>query len=389
MKKIFTTVLSIAISAAVFAQVGPPSPCTPSLTGPSGDIVPDTITNLPPATQGTSYSTVIQVYVPSDTVVPGLGSLPIQDFTLDSVVGLPSEFGFLSSPETGVFPGGSAACLLIASSGNVSSAPGTYPLNVYVTATVVTPFGPVPQSTSLNGYKIVIDAASSSGCTPSLTGPGGDIVPDTIVNLAVATQGTPYSATIQVYVPSDTVVPGLGNLPIQDFTLDNISGLPAEFSYSSNPATGVFPGGSAACLDLTAANVTSAVGIYPLGVNVTATVVTPFGPVPQSTTINGYKIVIQGPIGYITYDANSFGILANFPNPANESTAIVFGSDKNTSVGLNVYNAIGTLVYTSKVNATQGSNTISVNTSTFAEGNYIYTLSNGNAVANGKFIVIK
>jgi hypothetical protein len=389
MKKIFTSILSVAITATVFAQVGPPSPCTPNLAGPGGDIVPDTITNLAPATVGTAYNSVIQVYVPSDTIVPPLGNLEVQDFTLDSIGGLPAEFGYLSSPETGVFPGGSAACILLASTGNVTSAPGTYPLTVYITATVVTPFGPVPQGSTLTGYNIVINAGGSVGCTPNLTGPGGDIVPDTLINLAVATQNSSYSSTIQVYVPTDTVVAPLGQLQIQDFTLDSIGGLPSEFSYSSNPASGVFPGGSAACLDLTAANVTSPVGTYPLTVNVTATVVTPFGPVPQASVINGYKIIIQGPIGYITYDANSFGIMANFPNPATENTTILFGSDKNTAVSLNVYNAIGTLVHSAKMNATQGQNSFAVSTSNFANGNYIYTLSNGNAVVSGKFIVIK
>lgn len=388
MKKIFTNILAIAFASTVFAQVGPPSPCTADLTGPGGDIVPDTITNLPAATSGAAYSTVIQVYVPTDTNVAPLGQLTIQDFTLDSISGLPAGFGYLANPSTGVFPGGSAACILLFAD-NVSSPAGTYPLTVHVTATVITPFGPTAQPSTINGYKIVVNGTVATGCTPNLTGPGGDIVPDTLTNLPFATQNTAYTSAIQVYVPTDTNVAPLGQLTIQDFTLDNIGGLPAEFSYVSNPASGVFPGGSAACIDLTAANVTSAVGTYPLTVNVTATVITPFGPTAQPSVINGYKIVIQGPTGFLSYDANSFGILANFPNPAAENTTIVFGSDKNTAVSLNVYNSIGTLVFTSNSNAVQGENKLSVNTSSFANGNYIYTLSNGNQIASGKFIVIK
>jgi hypothetical protein len=187
------------------------------------------------------------------------------------------------------------------------------------------------------------------------------------------------------------VAPLPNPLPIQYFKLNSIVGLPSEFIYASNPANDTFPGGTAACLLLTSETnlVTSAQGTYPLTVNVTARVTTLFGPQSQNSAINGYKLVIDGPVAVITRDVTTFGVLSTFPNPATDNTTIEFGSANSSNVTLNVYNSIGSLVFSNKINATAGSNFTTVNTNSFANGNYIYTLNNGTNVINGKFSVAK
>ena len=229
-------------------------------------------------------------------------------------------------------------------------------------------------------------------CTPDLTNAdNGAIVPDTIVNLPPAYVDAVYSTVLQVFVPAETIVAPFGALPITNFTLVSITGMPPEFTTATNPGDSIFLGGTAACMLLTTGTnvVSSAPGTYPLVVNVIANVVSPFGPIGQPAALSGYKIVISPAVAVITRDINTFGILGNYPNPATDNTTIEFGSANTSSVALNVYNSVGTLVFSNKINATSGSNFTQISTSALANGNYIYTLNNGTNVINGKFSVAK
>lgn len=393
MKKLFTTLFLTAISAGVFAQVPPPGPsCTPTLTDASqGLLVPDTITDLPTATQGTSYSTVIQAFTPTTIQHPQLGTLNVNSFTVTGVSGLPTEFAYTTNPANGQINGGTAGCIAITSTGNVSSAVGTYALTISLTANVTTPFGPQDVPQSITGYQIVINEASAEVCTPTLTDDSqGNIVPDTITNLPMATYLTPYSTVMQIFASSQINTP-LGLLDVDNFTITGVTGLPTEFSYVTNPANGIFAGGQAGCLVVSTNgnNVTTAPGTYPIIVSLSVSVTTPFGPqtVPQDVT--GYKIVIDGEVGYITRDVNTFSLVGNYPNPAADYTAIEFGSDANTTVTLNVVNTLGAIVHTQNITAVAGNNLAKVNTSSLTNGTYFFTLNNGSELLSGKFNVVK
>ncbi len=228
-----------------------------------------------------------------------------------------------------------------------------------------------------------------SPCVPNLPGPGGKIVPDTLVNLPHATENAAYNTVVQFFVPQDTTVAGIPfPLTFADYTLDSVQGLPSDFMYLANPVSGVFPANAASCLTLYSDLVTSTPNTYPLIMFVTAHVSAPIE-TSQVVLIKGYDIVVDQAVGIINRQVNTFGVLGNYPNPAADATTIEFGSDSRTEVSINVYNSIGVLVYSSKVNATSGSNFTKVNTSSFANGNYIYTLNNGTKVINGKFSVAK
>lgn len=93
--------------------------------------------------------------------------------------------------------------------------------------------------------------------------PSADSVP-------CATRGIPYDETLQMYIPSSVnlqdYVPSLPiafNLNIDSVVLNNITGLPTGLSWSSNPNTNVFYGGTNLC-GKTQGTTNDPAGVYPI-----------------------------------------------------------------------------------------------------------------------------
>lgn len=129
--------------------------CTidPAITEPG--IYPDTLTNLPPAFEGVSYQTVIQIRVLTDTTV-SQGNVTVTNITVNSVTGMPAAFTYSCNPSGCVFPGGGNGCVLLFGTPAIGSA-GTYIITINSTLNgklfnVI----PVSQAFTTNGYKIVI-----------------------------------------------------------------------------------------------------------------------------------------------------------------------------------------------------------------------------------------
>lgn len=225
-------------------------------------------------------------------------------------------------------------------------------------------------------------------CTPDpgCTGAGGRICPDTIVNLPHSTVGQAYSTTVTVKVPSDTF-----GFPVMNFTLDSVTGLPTGFAYQCEPSNCVFPGGQTTCILITGtAPNAGMIGTYPLGIHVTATVNASGFPFSQPGTVDGYKIVIEdNTIGMEVINENVFEMAKNVPNPASNVTKIRFTNPKNEKIELNIYNTMGQKVYHQNIDAERGLNEVPVSVAEFADGMYIYTVSNGKQVLNNRMVVSK
>ena len=96
---------------------------------------------------------------------------------------------------------------------------------------------------------------------------------------------------------------------------------------------------------------------------------------------------------YLDYDIDPWGIQQNlfstlsskaFPNPATDVLNIELNEDFSGKVM--IYNLMGSLIKEEMINGTD----FQLNTSSFASGNYIYKLMNGNTIfAQGKFVVTK
>src|ERR1041384_2220120 len=110
--------------------------------------------------------------------------------------------------------------------------------------------------------------ANAQTCTPdlSITEPG--MYPGTDVNLPYAYDGVFYNTCVQFKVLTDTIISGT-HVTITNVTLDSVSGLPPGFSFSTNPANHIFPGGSNACASLYGSPLASNAGTYHLTVHLT------------------------------------------------------------------------------------------------------------------------
>ena len=81
--------------------------------------------------------------------------------------------------------------------------------------------------------------------------------------------------------------------------------------------------------------------------------------------------------------------ISNYPNPFNGTTTIAVTLSENKAFNVNVYNAIGTLVYSKKVNGNVGENAVSFDGSALSSGVYYYTVTAGNQQATKKMIIQK
>ena len=135
-------------------------------------------------------------------------------------------------------------------------------------------------------------------CQPdtSITTPG--IFP---FNLPVACVGQPYSTPLTVVVPVDTVVAlppfGTFTLPIDSIVLNDILGLPAGFSFACNPGSCAVPGGGIGCVSVF--GTPTMPDTLDLRIALTVFVQTPFGPIAQPDTIDGFFQLFISP-GFTT-----------------------------------------------------------------------------------------
>ncbi len=227
---------------------------------------------------------------------------------------------------------------------------------------------------------------SNAQCTPdlSITNPG--IYPDSATGLPSGTAGVAYSEVIQVKVLTDTV---FNNWPvvISNITITSVSGLPPGLSYSCNPSSCVFPGGSNGCILLSGTPTTS--GTFPIIVNVSVAG-TIFGvpAQPQNSSIDYYSITIDAATG-IAADITSLKLelLPNKPNPAINYTDLSFTSPISGDFRLKLFNMIGKEVLNQTLRGMAGMNTVRVETENFTPGVYMISLENGGHIVTRRMIV--
>ena len=75
------------------------------------------------------------------------------------------------------------------------------------------------------------------------------------------------------------------------------------------------------------------------------------------------------------------------PNPFKISTKITFKSNSNTNVIFTVKNVLGKTVFTKKVSATKGKNSIIFSKANLSKGIYIYTLQNKKQITSKRIVI--
>jgi hypothetical protein len=244
-----------------------------------------------------------------------------------------------------------------------------------------------------------------------------DIWPDTIQNLPHASQGVYYYTQIDLKTPTtlieaasgdssvttiDTLLTSfyVGDWPVDSMVLVETIGTPSGIIFDCNTPNCTYIGDVVGCANVYGTT-NDPVGIYPITIVVnvyTHGSLTLFGlQVPVETdlysatgayeTVNGYNIVVSTATGVETFHDDSFVLFQNSPNPFNGSTHVQFNSPRSGNVIFKVYNLLGKEVESKSIESLVGINTIKLNTSSYAEGVYLYSINNGNQLLTKRMIV--
>ena len=219
------------------------------------------------------------------------------------------------------------------------------------------------------------------------------ILPDTVTGIPVATVAIAYNTDLQFHVAPDTTTP-LGTFPIDHVQIDSIIGMPAGFSWSTNPGTGTFPGGSYGCAGVTGLATAgqelggpNSDGVYPIIIYFTATVDVFSTPTDFPATKTGYKLRIQAANNVPSTANINFSVNQNAPNPSDKQADFLFTNPSNGTVQFTLYNILGETVKQNTISATKGDNHFILNTADLSAGVYLYTFRSGNATVTRRMTV--
>ena len=154
--KVFTAFVIFLLSNLITS-----GQCIPdtSITHNNPGNYPDSITGLPHASVGISYSTVIQTRILTDSTVGPFHAF-VDSIVIDDVTGLPTGFTYSCYPINCSFPGGSNACILLQGSPPTIPMIGTYPLVVHTTIYYKISGTPQNLVDNNNDYSIIIDTTT-------------------------------------------------------------------------------------------------------------------------------------------------------------------------------------------------------------------------------------
>ncbi len=200
--------------------------------------------------------------------------------------------------------------------------------------------------------------------------------------------GVFYDEVVYFKVPRDA-----GNIDsvyagqlIDSIILSSVTNLPPGLSYQCNIPSCTWNFDSVGCASISGTPTTN--GSYQISLDATVWTeifLTPF-PVPYS--FNGYTINI-GPTSNNSLGAGFSNLtLENpVPNPSNNSTNIGFKSLYSENIIFEITNLIGEVIVQDYFISNVGMNNISVNTSIYSNGVYLYSISNGLARSTKRLIV--
>ena len=231
-------------------------------------------------------------------------------------------------------------------------------------------------------------------CTPDPQYTAVGIYPDSLTGLSPATVGIAYNQNITIIVPSDTVADVFGQMvpvTIDKIDLTSVTGLPSSFSYSCDPPSCSFPGGTTKCAELSSAAPTSSeIGLHQIIFKTTTYVSgVPFiGTTTQNDTIDYYYLQVSGVTSTINqFDNITFELKEVYPNPVSNQAKIQFVSGTTENITFKIYNLLGEEIESQLISSSIGVNTINLNTSSYSKGIYLYSINNGNKVLTKRMII--
>jgi hypothetical protein len=235
---------------------------------------------------------------------------------------------------------------------------------------------------------------ASAQCMPDLQFTDAGIYPDSATGLVNAYVGQNYSQNITIITPLDTSVASLGGLTvtIDSINLTSVTGLPPNFAYTCDPPSCGFPGGTIKCAELysTINPTTSDIGLYNITFETKTYVIAPIvGAITQDDVIDYYYIeILDNTTSVINqFSSLTFELKGVFPNPAVNNAKIQFISGTSEAVIFKVYNLLGEEVDLQIIHSQRGVNTINLNTTSYSEGMYLYSINNGSEILTKRMVV--
>lgn len=244
-----------------------------------------------------------------------------------------------------------------------------------------------------------------------------NIWPDTIQNLPHAMQGVYYYTQIDLKTPTtiieaaggdssittiDTLSTSfyVGDWPVDSMIMVETIGAPSGIVLDCNTPNCTYEGDVVGCANVYGTT-NDPVGVYPITIVVnvyTHGSITVFGiPIAIETdlyeatgayeTIEGYNIVVNSATGVETFHEDNFVLFQNTPNPSVKNTEIKFNSASPENIIFKIYNLLGEEIESQFISSFQGLNIINLNTSSYSEGIYLYSINNGNQVLTKRMVV--
>ena len=211
--------------------------------------------------------------------------------------------------------------------------------------------------------------------TPQTNFPSGDV-------------GVYYDEVVYFKVPRDAgnVDSSFAGQLIDSIILSSVTNLPPGLTYQCDIPSCTWNYDSVGCASITGTPTTN--GSYQISLDATVWTeifLTPF-PVPYS--FNGYSINI-GPTSDNSLGSSFSNLFLDnpVPNPSNNSTNIKYRSLISENVSFEITNLLGEKLIQENLVSNIGLNNISVNTSIFPNGIYIYSISNGQVRSTKRLIV--
>ena len=87
------------------------------------------------------------------------------------------------------------------------------------------------------------------------------------------------------------------------------------------------------------------------------------------------------------YYSHTFELKEAFPNPSSHKTNIQFNSGVSHNISFVIYNLLGEVIYSNEISANTGINTITISTSDFSDGVYMYSINNRESILTKRMIV--
>ena len=235
------------------------------------------------------------------------------------------------------------------------------------------------------------------------------IWPDTIDNLPVCIQNSPYNEELTIKTPATLIEASggdssftqldttilvtpysfqLADWPVDSMSLVSIDGLPNGLMLSCENSSCVLPGNTLTCAVVTGST-PDPLGVYPITiwVDVYTHGVLDLGLIqyPLSTSLfeatgsyeslNGYKIIISNSSSYELVNSDEFTLFQNIPNPSNGNTTIRFNLPISQNVSFLVTDVFGRPVLSRDIDGHSGVNSISISEDIPA-GIYTYSIIN-------------